>query len=114
MKTYLITYELVVKDGPNIHKSVFTIQDVKISVDRREDIVPELRKMYPMYNIDLTTCNVVRPTFELFLNKNNKGWYYMGVVATIPSGERKIFLSLVTPEYALKCAKDNNLVIENE
>jgi hypothetical protein len=54
MITYKITYELS-KDN----KFICTVSDINLTVSGREEVLPTLKRMYPMFEVDLTTINTI-------------------------------------------------------
>jgi hypothetical protein len=54
MKAFIVTYELA---DPDTHKFVCQIDNASILVEDRPDVIKELRRMYPMFKVDLTTIN---------------------------------------------------------
>ena len=56
MTIFNVTYELA---DPNSGKFIAQIPDVPIIVLESGDILPELKRRYPMFKIDLTTCNII-------------------------------------------------------
>lgn len=54
MKAFIVTYEL---SDPDTKQFVCQIDSQSILVEDRPDVLPALKRMYPMYDIDLTTIN---------------------------------------------------------